>query len=258
MREFVQHDVSDATSTTAQIGERSASLRHGQGFWAVHAWLPLLGLLLTIAVCALSEIDTRVADLFFFDASHMQWTGAVTWWASEAVVDGGRNVMRLVGGVAVALWVATFCWAGWRSRRRVLGYFVACLALSTLLIGGLKTLTNVDCPWDMARYGGTRPWVALFADRPDNLPAARCFPGAHSGSGFSLMCLYFVFLNRSRRRAVLGLSLGVLIGAMFSLAQQARGAHFLTHDVCSGFVVWLVCLALYIRFGRLTGPAANV
>jgi len=36
----------------------------------------------------------------------------------------------------------------------------------------------------------------------------------------------------------------VLIGALFSLAQQARGAHFLSHDIVSALIAWLICLAL--------------
>ena len=34
------------------------------------------------------------------------------------------------------------------------------------------------------------------------------------------------------------------VGALFSLAQQARGAHFLSHDIVSALIAWLICLAL--------------
>ena len=255
---YTSNDVPSFMSTNIDAVAQPASSRDARRFWVVHAWLPLFGLASTLALCAYSDIDTRIADRFFFDVNQMQWLSANSWWGNEAMVDGGRNLLRLIGAIAIALWALTFFRADWHAQRRVLGFFITCLLVSTLLIGGLKTLTNVDCPWDLQRYGGTRPWVALFAERPDHLPPARCFPGAHSGSGFSLMCLYFVFLNRSRKRALQGLTAGLLIGALFSLAQQARGAHFLTHDLCSAFIVWFVCLGLYARFGRLTGPAANV
>ena len=38
--------------------------------------------------------------------------------------------------------------------------------------------------------------------------------------------------------------IGELVGALFSLAQQARGAHFLSHDIVSALIAWLICLAL--------------
>jgi membrane-associated PAP2 superfamily phosphatase len=38
-----------------------------------------------------------------------------------------------------------------------------------------------------------------------------------------------------------------LLGAVFSVAQQSRGAHFLSHDLVSAMIAWLICLALYWR-----------
>jgi membrane-associated PAP2 superfamily phosphatase len=111
----------------------------------------------------------------------------------------------------------------------------------------LKSVTNVDCPWDLERYGGSRPYVSLFGDRPDELPRARCFPGAHSSSGFALMCFYFLFRDSRRRAAQVALAGGLLAGAVFAFGQQARGAHFLSHDLTSAVLVWYVLLALYTR-----------
>ncbi len=32
---------------------------------------------------------------------------------------------------------------------------------------------------------------------------------------------------------------------MFGIAQQARGAHFVSHDLWSAFLVWTVTLSIY-------------
>jgi hypothetical protein len=109
----------------------------------------------------------------------------------------------------------------------------------------LKTVTNVDCPWDLIPFGGRFPYVELFADRPDALRAGHCFPAAHASSGYALLALYFVFRERHARLAKLGLALGILTGLTFGLAQQARGAHFVSHDVWSAFLVWTVTLSVY-------------
>jgi hypothetical protein len=35
------------------------------------------------------------------------------------------------------------------------------------------------------------------------------------------------------------------MGLIFGFAQQARGAHFLSHDLCSASLAWLIPAALY-------------
>ena len=119
------------------------------------------------------------------------------------------------------------------------------MVLSIAIVGGLKSITNVDCPWDLIGFGGQNPYVPLFADRPDTLARARCFPGAHASSGFALMCFYFMWRDRSPRLARWALALGIGVGVVFSIGQEARGAHFVSHDLVSAAIVWCVQLALY-------------
>ena len=59
--------------------------------------------------------------------------------------------------------------------------------------------------------------------------------------------------------AVAILSLAVGIGAVFGFGQEVRGAHFISHDLWSAFIVWFVELALYAGafHGRLWPPAAR-
>ena len=59
------------------------------------------------------------------------------------------------------------------------------------------------------------------------------------------MCFYFVWRDRSPRLARWGLSIGVGVGILFSIGQEARGAHFVSHDLVSAAIVWGVQLALY-------------
>jgi membrane-associated PAP2 superfamily phosphatase len=40
--------------------------------------------------------------------------------------------------------------------------------------------------------------------------------------------------------------MGLGTGVVFGLAQQSRGAHFVSHDVASAALVWLTCLTLYV------------
>ncbi|HEY6125022.1 MAG TPA: phosphatase PAP2 family protein, partial [Steroidobacteraceae bacterium] len=79
------------------------------------------------------------------------------------------------------------------------------------------------------------------------LARAQCFPGAHASSGYALFAFYFVFRDRSRRVARWLLAAAIAVGVAFSIGQEARGAHFLSHDLASAAIVWFVQLALYRR-----------
>jgi membrane-associated PAP2 superfamily phosphatase len=126
------------------------------------------------------------------------------------------------------------------------------MLLAMLIVGGLKSITNVDCPWNLSGFGGHNDYFALFADRPDALKRAQCFPGAHASSGFALFAFYFVFRDRSRRLARWALAGAIAVGVAFSIGQEARGAHFLSHDLASAAIVWFVQLGLYAWFIRRT------
>jgi membrane-associated PAP2 superfamily phosphatase len=113
-------------------------------------------------------------------------------------------------------------------------------------VGALKTVTNKDCPRDLTAFGGEHAYVALFAHRPAELRNARCFPAAHASAGYALLALYFMLRERNRRWARIGLAIGVLTGLVFGLSQQSRGAHFVSHDVWSAFIVWTIALSTYV------------
>lgn len=215
-------------------------------FWLLHAVLPAALFALLVAVIIAAHLDLRTADAVFFDWKAGRWIGAGSWWAADLIHIGGRNFVVLVALCALLAVAASFARESLRRLRRGATFIVLGILLSTGVVGLLKSVTNVDCPWDLQRYGGTRPYITLFADRPDQLPHARCFPGAHSSSGFALMCFYFLLRDTRRHAARMALAGGLLAGLVFSLGQQARGAHFLSHDLTSAVLVWYVLLGTYV------------
>jgi membrane-associated PAP2 superfamily phosphatase len=194
---------------------------------------------------AMTHIDVTIASTAFFDATRSQWRGAGNWWINDLVHTGGRWAVRLVVVLAFALWVATFIERSLRGLRRPAGYLAVAIVATVGSVGLLKILTNVDCPWDLQAFGGDFPYVGLFATRPVDLRHAQCFPAAHASSGYSLMAFYFVAYERNRRLAIAGLAVGLLLGLIFGIAQQARGAHFVSHDLWSAFLAWILSLTLY-------------
>lgn len=216
-------------------------------FWRNHAAWPLAGYLLVFGLIEVFALDRTIANAVFFDVTTGHWlgTGRGDFWAHVLIHDAGRWVLRVFAAVALLLWLLSFKVARLRQWRRPVGFVLLAMTLSVVLVGLLKNVTNVDCPWDLAGYGGKNPYIPLFADRPDSLPRAQCFPGAHSSSGFALLCFYFVLRDRNRRAACWALAGALTVGVVFSIAQESRGAHFLSHDLTSAAIVWCVQLALY-------------
>ena len=59
-----------------------------------------------------------------------------------------------------------------------------------------------------------------------------------------------LYLQELAPEATAVLAIGLLAGMVFGLAQQLRGAHFLSHDVASLAVCWGVACAVEVCFGR--------
>jgi membrane-associated PAP2 superfamily phosphatase len=237
-----------SNSVPASTAERPLSLRR-------HALWPAAAFATSAAVLEGTTLDQRVADLFF-DARAQRWIWGGSFWSNELVHSGGRD---LVAGVCIAALAVLFAGAitpPLRRARRAASFVVLSVGLATGLVALLKMATNVDCPRDLARYGGDLPYVRLFEDKPDEVPAGACFPGGHSSGGFALWCLYFVRRDYDPPRApwrLGGLAAGLAIGSVFAVGQRARGAHFPSHDLWSAAIAWFVTSSL--RWAVRSAPA---
>ncbi len=58
----------------------------------------------------------------------------------------------------------------------------------------------------------------------------------------------FIAYDRRTPRAWLWLLPSVLLGGLFAYTQHVRGAHFLSHNVWSAGICWLVSLVVYPAF----------
>jgi membrane-associated PAP2 superfamily phosphatase len=213
--------------------------------WWAHLRIPLAVFLVLASVFATTHTDLAIARALYFDPGTMSWVGAHNWWVNVFIHTGGRWAVRVIIAAGLTLLVVTWIKDDLRELRRPAAYFVVATVLSVGIVGLLKILTNVDCPWDVRDFGGRFPYVELFADRPDGLRRAQCFPAAHASSGYALVALYFAFRERHAQLARLGLGVAIATGLLFGVAQQARGAHFASHDLWSAFLVWLTSLSVY-------------
>ncbi|WP_083858306.1 phosphatase PAP2 family protein [Gallaecimonas xiamenensis] len=170
---------------------------------------------------------------FWYGLEGGQWSLQNHWLVKGIFHEGGRHLTTLLY-VVVLLGLAL----NWRKpARRNWLYLALTLPLVVLVVGTVKHLVPMDCPWNLMSFGGNRPFIALFAQRPDTMPASLCFPAGHASSGYAWLALYFAL--GKRRWSWLP---GMLLGLSFGLAQQLRGAHFLSHDL------WTLMLSLTLSW----------
>lgn len=145
-------------------------------------------------------------------------------------------------------------WRGWRQRdaRRLLT--VAAMLLAGAVVAWLKSESAHSCPWDLQAFGGTASWFPLRGLVPADAGPGHCFPGGHASAGFSLLAqAYWQWPLRptlARGLFWLGMAAGMLMG----FGQMLRGAHFLSHNLWSGWLVWATCCLLFACYDLLWQP----
>jgi len=223
-----------------------ASLR-GRHFYLTHVWLPFLAFAVLVVLLMVLGGDQWVADHVYAWQGHA-WTLRRGFITDRLIHQAGRNLSFAAWlGVAVT-WLVIRKRPGWSAWRRPLAYLLLCVAATAALVAWVKSFSNMDCPWDLIRYGGAREYVRLLELRPIGLTRGTCFPAGGASGGYAWVALYFFFAAVRPRLRWAGLVVGLAAGLAFGIAQQLRGAHFLSHDVWTLAISWSVALALYLAF----------
>lgn len=200
---------------------------------------PLGWVWLGLGLLALLGWDLSGLDLWLTravgSAQGFAWRDA--WLLSGLLHVGGRHL-------ALAL-LLLLIWDAWRPllpgpRRSRRLYWLGVVLLTALLVPGLKLASLSSCPWDLKEFGGTAfyrsHWQLTLADGGPG----RCFPSGHAVSAFAFWGLYFLWRDTRAQLAQVLLWTLLCAGALFTVTQVLRGAHFFSHGLWSA---WL-CAAL--------------
>lgn len=109
----------------------------------------------------------------------------------------------------------------------------------------LKHTFNADCPWDLLKYGGDRPFYPIMNYNNEVMDSKHCFPAAHASVGYSWVALYFYFKVTNNKFKYWALAAALMTGMVFGFVQQIRGAHFLSHDISSLLVCLIISSTIY-------------
>lgn len=243
------------TVATAAINDRRfqdsafGAIGANPRFVARHLLWPLAAALAVSGLMAALQVDFWWADRLFAAQGHA-WNLRSHPLTEGLLHKGGKDASAILWLLVVA-GMAWSCIDVRRAHwRRPLAYLVSVTVLAALLVAGIKSVSGMDCPWDLARYGGDRAFVGLFESRPTTMPPASCFPAGQASAGYAWVTLYFFFLVTRPRLRWAGLALALLAGTTLGFGQQLRGAHFVSHDLWTLVVCWLVALSGYALFFR--------
>lgn len=219
---------------------------------AQYSWYLLLPVLLMIVLAIAAvvlKLDLRFADLLYA-AQGGQWALKKTFVTEQLLHVVGRNAVAGAWLLVLVGWAATWRKPQWRRWRRPLAGLALSVLLSTVLVAALKAFSSVDCPWDLVRYGGEREYVDVFSALLAGAPHRGCFPAGHASAGYAWFALYFFFQSVRPAWRWRGLAVGIVVGMVFGFSQQLRGAHFLSHDLWTAALCWLVAVAVYAAVGQ--------
>ena len=202
-----------------------------------HLVLPLVLLAAALAGLRAVGADEAIAD-HYFDPVTRTFPLQDDVWTEEVLHRGARKAVLAVGVTCLAI---TFL-----GKRRVspatreaavmmLGSIIAC----TATVAVLKAAVNLNCPWSYVRWGGQLPEVSdaplLKLHGHDG-----AFPAGHAAGGFSLWILYFIGRRHSPAAARAGFAIALVTGAILGYSQVMRGAHFLSHNLWTAAICWIL------------------
>jgi membrane-associated PAP2 superfamily phosphatase len=203
-------------------------------------WVLTAALLVLLALWDASGLDLALARLSG-TAQGFAWRSQPTF-----VALAHTWPRRLSSALLLAL--VAGCWRPWGVLRALAPAQRRQLALSVVLamvaVALLKRWSATSCPWDLAEFGGAVRYVSHWRWGVYDLGPGHCFPAGHASAGFGFVAGWFVLRRARLPLAMPWLMAALAGGAALGLAQQVRGAHYMSHTLWSAWLCWALGLAL--------------
>lgn len=220
------------------------SVRRPSRFFDFRLWLGLpLGLMALLLVLDPKPLDFALAEILYDPVTG--FIGGRSSWLENVLHDQVKILVICLGVACIVAFLLSLLPVRLRSWRRELGYLVLALGLSTSIVPPLKTLTAVQCPWSLTQFGGHEAFSPLIGERPVTDKPGRCWPGGHASTGFSLLALYFALRDRRPRLARWALGFALTLGCVLSFGRMMQGAHFLSHNLWTLLLDWVIAVVGY-------------
>ncbi len=186
-------------------------------------------------------------------------TGYFDWhdhWLLAGPLHAGARQLAL----ALALWLLAGIW--WptgmllRIPRSARLQWLVGLLFALILVSAFKHVSLTSCPWDLVEFGGIASYISHWGWPTGDGGPGHCFPAGHASAGFAFVGGYFALRRCAPRHARVCLWASLAAGLMLGLVQQARGAHFMSHTLWTGWICWAASVATQVVAHLAARPAA--
>ena len=197
----------------------------------------------------ISNADIALQD-HLYDFENSQWlVDRNAWWPTFLF---HKLPKWLIIAFAVSLLVRLFVVPRWKTPAwlrpvpaREAWVVLLCMGLTPAIVAIGKKYTNVFCPWDIERYGGSQPYVKTWSPYDPAHPpngCGQCWPAGHASGGYALVAL--ATLATTRRGRVFGTLGGVVMGNIMGGYQMLKGAHYTSDTLVTMLLAWIIHLVL--------------
>jgi membrane-associated PAP2 superfamily phosphatase len=204
-----------------------------QHFMLWHWGVPSALTLISFLTIRLFKWDETLAAQFF-DGTN--WPYKDNWWLVQVIHNAGHKAALIAFAALFIYWLAGKIK---RTPPKGIAYALVAISISIVAINLCKQFLHYPCPWQAANSLGE---FIPYQWRPQ---AAGCFPSGHASSGYAWLCFYYVALLYYPARRFLIIAPAMFVGLVFGIAQQYRGAHFISHDLMCVYLCWMVASVLY-------------
>lgn len=208
-----------------------------------------LGLVVLVAWDALG-LDLPISRLFGA-ASGFPWRDH--WLFADVLHTGVRYAAWALAIVlAVGIW-RPLPFARGLARRERVAWVVATIGCA-VVIPTLKLASLTSCPWSLAEFGGTATHVSHWAFGVADGGPGRCFPAGHATAAFCFLPGWYLLRRSAPVAARRWLVATLVAGAVLTMVQVVRGAHYVSHSLWTGWCC-AVLGAVLVHAIRGRGPA---
>lgn len=156
------------------------------------------------------------------------------WYLAKLSHSYAKTLIITFYSVIFLAWLGSFKFQYLKAQRFEFGFLFFVSMLCTISIGILKAHSPHACPWNMTLPTNSG-FIWDFSSKEGH-----CFPGGHASSGFALITGYFTYKFSHSKIAYFYLSIGIILGFAMGWTQMMRGAHFLSHNLWTLWIVFFI------------------
>ncbi|MBS0451464.1 MAG: phosphatase PAP2 family protein [Proteobacteria bacterium] len=187
-----------------------------------------------------SGLDLPLAGLF---GTRAGFALRDNWFLVQIMHEGTKAVSWMV----VLLLLASIVWPIGFLRRLDRGeraQLALSVIASVLMISLIKYGSRTSCPWDVDTFGGVARYVSHWSWGKFDGGPGKCFPAGHASAAFAFVGGYLVLARRVPGVARWWLAAAIVGGLLLGLAQQLRGAHYMSHTLWTAWICWTTGLVI--------------